>query len=242
MQYPRIYHAEELSINKIVQLGDNAARHIGLVLRLSVDDKIILFNGDGVDYLSEIVEIQKKKINIKIIEKNNINRESVLSLHLGQAISRSEKMDWVIQKAVELGVNEITPIITQYTVAKASPQKLEHWKKIIISACEQCGRNKIPVLHAPLSLSTWMQQNKIQLGIIFDPEAELSLKNIDCLGNPQVPVYLLIGPEGGFNSDEIKLAEQYKLQAVKLGNRILRTETAAIAAISALQVLFGDFC
>jgi 16S rRNA (uracil1498-N3)-methyltransferase len=239
MQYPRIYHPEELSINKTVQLSDNAARHIGLVLRLSLGDRIILFNGDGDEYLAEIENLQKKKIIINIIEKNTINRESVLSLHLGQAISRSEKMDWVIQKAVELGVNDITPVITQYTSAKASPAKLEHWRKIILSACEQCGRNKMPVLHTPLSLSVWIQQTNIHCGVICEPDASMPLAKLAV--SPDKPVHILIGPEGGFSREEITLARQYHWQPVRLGKPILRTETAAIAVISALQTLWGDF-
>lgn len=253
MRIPRIYYSGNLNQDDLVQLDDNAARHVGLVLRLETKDKVVLFNGDGVDYLAEIIDIQKKKIFIKIIEKISIHTESELSIHLGQAISRGEKMDWVIQKAVELGVNEITPVITQYTQAKASEQKLEHWRKIIISSCEQCGRNKIPTLHEAINLSDWLNKIKIsenKFNLIFEPEATMSLGSLDCFAAKEdsrlvitkLPAMtLLIGPEGGFSSEEITLSQQYCFQSVKLGNRILRTETAAIAAISALQTLFGDF-
>lgn len=255
MRIPRIYHLAVWSINDFIVLEDNAAKHIGLVLRLKMGDKVILFNGDGCDYLAEISEIQKKNMRIKIIEKININpdQDSKLSLHLGQAISRGEKMDWVIQKAVELGVNEITPIITQYMQTKASEQKLEHWKKIIINSCEQCGRNKIPVLYPAISLFDWLNKIKIsgetknqsqnQYNLIFEPEAAVRLSDLKMAISDlnKIKINLLIGPEGGFSPDEITLSAQYCFQSVKLGNRILRTETAAIAAISALQALFGDF-
>ncbi len=251
MRIPRIYHVDPLNFSQIIHLDDNAARHVGLVLRLEVTDKIILFNGDGCDYLAEIIEIQKKKISLKIMEKQNINTESSLSIHLGQAVSRGEKMDWVIQKAVELGVNEITPVSTQYTQAKVSVQKLEHWRKIMISACEQCGRNKIPILYPAVNLSDWLNKIKISgqsqhhSNLIFEPEAGGHLSDLGgfaSLGMTDLrTMAVLIGPEGGFSPDEITFSQQYGFQSVKLGNRILRTETAAIAAISALQTLFGDF-
>jgi len=248
MRIPRIYDSKNfLNIDDFIQLEDNAARHVGLVLRLEIGDKIIVFNNTGYDYLAEISEIQKKKISLKIIEKINITTESCLSIHLGQAVSRGEKMDWVIQKAVELGVKEITPVITQYTQAKASEQKLEHWRKIIISACEQCGRNMMPVLHGAANLSDWLNKIKIsenKVNLIFEPEAVINLGSLDCFTSQKdakLAMTLLIGPEGGFSSEEITLSQQYCFQSVKLGNRILRTETAAIAAISALQTLAGDF-
>lgn len=253
MRIPRIYHPDNLNIDDLIQLDDNAARHVGLVLRLEIGDKIIVFNNTGYDYLAEISEIQKKKISLKIIEKIKNNTESVLSLHLAQAIARGEKMDWVIQKAVELGVKEITPVITQYTQAKASEQKLEHWRKIMISSCEQCGRNILPVLHEAINLSDWLNKMKIsenKYNLIFEPEAVMSLGSLDCFASQKdaklamtepLTMTVLIGPEGGFSPEEITLSQKYAFQSVKLGNRILRTETAAIAAISALQTLVGDF-
>jgi 16S rRNA (uracil1498-N3)-methyltransferase len=237
MKYPRLYHPENLNLNEKLQLCENAFKH-AIVLRLSISDKIILFNNSGYDYLSEIIEIKKKNIMVSILEKIKTEKESILDIHLGQAVSRSDKMDWMIQKAVELGVKEITPLITQYCNAKASQQKLEHWVGIIISSCEQCGRNKIPILNPAVSLSEWLEKSKITYGLIFDPEATQSLSS---LSQPKDQIHLLIGPEGGFSLNEIELSKKYHFQSVRLGNRILRTETAAITAISALQTLFGDF-
>jgi 16S rRNA (uracil1498-N3)-methyltransferase len=241
MRIPRVYCPETLSQQATIQLTDNAARHVSLVLRLSLHDQIILFNGDGADYSAKIINIAKKSVQVHITEKFIINRESSIQIHLGQAISRSEKMDFVIQKAVELGVTEITPVMTQYCAVKFSAEqthkKMSHWQGIIISACEQSGRNVLPKIHAPMELVQWLQSSH-SCGIVFDPEATDSLKSFAFQPSH---VSLLIGPEGGLSNNELTLAKQNQFRVVKLGQRILRTETAALAAMTATQYQWGDY-
>jgi len=255
MGVPRFYHPEALSVHHNIKLSESAARHAGLVLRLSVGDELVLFNGDGFDYCANISEISRKIIAVKIASRIAVSSESVLKLHLAQAVSKPDKMDWVVQKAVELGVSEITPVITQYCPVKITEKKVDHWQGIIISACEQSGRSVIPKLNKIIVLEDFLDQNKvndktnnkinntvknkINSGLIFHPNAPLKFSEIS-LDNPK-EVILFIGPEGGFHEDEVKLAEKHGFLSVRLGSRILRTETAAVAAISVLQSRWGDF-
>lgn len=238
MGVPRFYHPEDLSVHHNIKLSESAARHAGLVLRLSLGDEVVLFNGDGFDYQANITEISRKIIMVKISSRIVINSESPLKLHLVQAVSKPDKMDWVMQKAVELGVSEITPVITKYCAVKITEKKLDHWKGIILSACEQSGRSVIPKLNKIIVLADFLLSHKINSGIIFHPEAHVKFSEINM---SPTEMMLLIGPEGGFHEDEVKLAEKHGFLSVRLGSRILRTETAAVAAISALQSRWGDF-
>lgn len=240
MRLSRIYHPESLTVGHNVVLTENATRHVGLVLRMKENDRIILFNGDGCEYLAVLSNIQKRKIMANIIEKNQSEDKSSLHIHLLQGLSKSDKMDWVIQKAVELGVTEITPLITEYCAVKYQEKKLAHWQSIIISSAEQCGRNCLPILHEPQLFHAYFSsvEKKASCRLIFDPRAQTSLTGIQ----PQSNFYeIMIGPEGGFSEAEIHLAKSKGMYVVKLGQAVLRTETAAIAAVTALQVLHGDF-
>ena len=240
MRISRVYHPESLTIDEDVLLVSSTALHVAKVLRLPAGSPLILFNGDGYDYLAEIKTLTKQQVTVSIKDSMKLNNESPLNLHLGQAISKSSKMDFAIQKAVELGVKEITPIISARCQIKLSndrwQNKIDHWKKIIISACEQSGRSFIPTLNQPTEFTHWLGSCHADLKLILNPHTEKKL-------NQQVAhsIALLIGPEGGFSEEEIKLAITNQFQSIQLGPRILRTETAALAAIANLQQKFGDF-
>jgi 16S rRNA (uracil1498-N3)-methyltransferase len=261
MGVPRFYHPGSLLPHHNIKLSESAARHAGLVLRLAVGDELILFSGDGFDYEAKITEISRKLVMVAVEKKREVNnRESNLKIHLIQAVSKPDKMDWVMQKAVELGVTEMTPVITKYCAVKLDEKtmakKLDHWQGIIISACEQSGRNIIPKLNKIIVLEEFLagiKEIKIVAGFIFHPEAKERFSEIKSESNERrekseksqksdsKEIFVMIGPEGGFHEDEVKLAEKHRFHSVRLGSRILRVETAAVAALSALQSRWGDF-
>ncbi|HEV2613896.1 MAG TPA: 16S rRNA (uracil(1498)-N(3))-methyltransferase [Gammaproteobacteria bacterium] len=238
MGFPRFYHPEPISLHHNIKLSESAARHAGLVLRLAVGDEIILFNGDGFDCQAKLIEVTRKAVIVLIQSKIAVNSESPLKLHLVQAIVKPDKMDWVMQKAVELGVNEITPVITKYCAVKITDKKSDHWQGIVTSACEQSGRSTMPKLNKITVFESFLDKTKINSGLIFHPEAELKFSELNMSYKEAV---LFIGPEGGFHQDEVKLAENNGFLSVRLGSRILRTETAATAALSVMQSRWGDF-
>jgi 16S rRNA (uracil1498-N3)-methyltransferase len=242
MQIPRIYHPDLLSVDSEVILLPEAAHHLLRVLRLKVDHPIILFNGDGNEYSARLSKIEKSLALAHIDTQLSINLESPLSLHLGQSISKGDRMEFVIQKSVELGVTEITPLVTERTIVKLDDkrwQKKHHqWQKLVISACEQCGRNVVPVIHPTSPLNTWIGQSTNKLRLALHPKGDLSCKQISLSHSG---AKLLIGPEGGLSDNEIYQVKQSGFQTMHLGSRILRTETAALTAIASLQALFGDF-
>lgn len=241
MRITRIFHAGDLQANCEYQLGDDAANHISRVLRMQTGQSVHLFNGDGGEYRAEITDIGKKRASVRLIEKLDHECESPLSIHLGQGISRGEKMDFTIQKATELGVSEITPLLTERCGVKLNVERWEkkrqHWQKVAISACEQSGRNRVPTVHPPIALAEWLEEKTEQLCLNLHPRAQYSIKT---LPEPKSGVRLLIGPEGGLSEEEIQQAGQYQFQGIRLGPRVLRTETGALAAIAALQAQFGD--
>ncbi len=240
----RFYSAEKLRIGATVKLSDNAAMHATRALRLTVGDTINLFNGDGFDYACELVSVKKSEVLAKIAASHSIENESPLSITLLQGISSGDRMDFTIQKAVELGVTIIQPISNERSVVKLTAERaqkrLEHWQNVVISACEQCGRATIPSVLAPVNLSVWLASNQ-QNGatrILLNP---LGAKRLAELPTTLQNIQLLIGSEGGLSAAEIALAITHGFQSVILGPRILRTETAALTAISAMQILWGDF-
>ena len=241
MRIIRIYHPALLVVDQHVELSVDACNHIANVLRAKAEQPIVLFNGDGNEYSAELIEVSKRSVVAQVDAKISINIESPLAIHLGQGVSRGERMDLVLQKSVELGVTEITPLITERCGVKLSTerwQKKHHqWQKLIISACEQCGRNILPTLHMPCNFSQWINQSTNQLRLTLHPRAEKAFRHIIV---PQSGVRLLVGPEGGFSEQELYNTEQSGFQTVQLGPRILRTETAAIASITALQAIHGD--
>ncbi len=241
MRIPRIFHSAQLALGENVALDEQAAAHVGRVLRMQVSDKLMLFDGHGGQYLAEITAANKKNVTATPISFEDSCSESPLSIHLGQGISRGDKMDYTIQKAVELGVSEITPLFTERCGVKLSGERLEkkhqQWQKIAISACEQCGRNTIPTIHPPQNLSDWLSQSTKELKITLYPLANATIKTLE---TPHHGIRLIVGPEGGLSDDEIQQTLNAEFNGIQLGPRILRTETAGLCVVSALQLQFGD--
>lgn len=246
MRNPRIYQAQTFEVGQIQPLSDDAFGHTVRVLRLKDGDDITLFTGvaepEGYfEYQGKLCNVGKKRADIEIIAKKLVENESPLNIHLGQGISRGERMDFTLQKSVELGVNTITPIFTERCGVKLSGERLEkkhdQWQKIVISACEQSGRCTVPIVAQPIYLEDWLQQQSSALKLNLHPRAQHSIMSLPIENNR---VRLLIGPEGGLNDDEISAATAAGFHDVLLGPRVLRTETAALTAITALQCRYGD--
>lgn len=242
MRIPRIYINVPLAPGNTIQLDERAFQHTVKVLRLRETSEIILFNGEGGEYPSTLVEVTKKRAAALINSFTDKNTESPLSIHLALGISKGERMDFAIQKAVELGISEISPLYTERCVvnldSKREAKRLEHWQGVIISACEQSGRNRLPALHTPIDIRrnfAGLPDCKIKLTL--SPYASNSLQQVEKTGNE---VLILIGPEGGLSEQEVETAIQHGFESVRMGPRILRTETAALTAISTIQMLWGD--
>ena len=241
MRIPRIYHPQILSQLGKVMLNDDAAGHIGRALRMKEGQQVLLFDGSGAEFPAVISEVSKKSVEVELTQRIERSSESPLDLHLGQVISRGDKMEFTIQKSVELGVNTITPLISGRCGVKMDQKRFEkkliQWQKIAISACEQCGRNTVPVIRPIMQLEEWCSETFDGLKLNLHPRAKYS---INTLPTPVEKVRLLIGPEGGLSSEEIDMTQDYQFEETLLGPRVLRTETAALTAITALQVRFGD--
>ena len=238
----RIYLDQPLNSDQIVTLPEDAARHLVQVLRMRVGDAFTVFNGQGGEYSATLHCAGKRDAQALIGAFNNVNRESPLSLTLAQCVSKGERMDYTLQKAVELGVTEVMPLLSERSVVKLDAErwekKLEHWRGILISACEQSGRTRIPALHAVAPLHAWLPQVSAALKLTLAPEAKQSIRTIS---PNQRPIILLVGPEGGLSDAEIQRTETNSFIPVTLGPRILRTETAGVAALAAIQALWGDW-
>lgn len=240
----RFFTNSPLALNTSVQLSDNAATHATRTLRLNVGDNAIIFNGDGFDYECTLTSIKKNNVIATITSTTPVSNESALSITLLQAISSGDRMDFTIQKAVELGVKNIQPITSQRSVVKLSAERAEkrteHWQNVAISACEQSGRAVIPKVFPPLPLKNWLSQNPNNHAtrILLNP---VGAKRLAEMQQPASAIQLLVGAEGGLSQSEIDLASSQGFQSIVLGPRILRTETAALTAISAMQCLWGDF-
>ncbi len=241
MRIPRIYHPETIIGLGELPLSDDASGHIGRVLRMTIGQDVLLFDGSGAEFPATIASVSKKNVTVELHKRIERSVESPLDLHLGQVISRGDKMEFTIQKAVELGVNIITPLISERCGVKLNSErfdkKLQQWQKIAIAACEQCGRNIVPQIRPLMQLEQWCAEDYDGLKLNLHPRAKYS---INTLPEPVNKVRLLIGPEGGLSDEEIQMTEQYKFEETLLGPRVLRTETAGLSAITALQVRFGD--
>ena len=241
---PRFYCPPPLPASGAFELPEEAAHHAARVLRLRAGDRVELFDGEGNECHGVITELGGKRVVVSHLSAIDSNRESPLRIMLAQALSSSEKMDWVIQKATELGVTEIQPVDTERSVARLSAERIEkrmeHWRQVAVSACEQCGRNTLPQIHAPMDIMAWLQQ--MQKGhdtkLILLPQGAVPLH---AQTRPQGRIALLIGAEGGFTQAESESALRCGFVPVRMGARVLRTETAAIAGLAALQTLWGDF-
>jgi 16S rRNA (uracil1498-N3)-methyltransferase len=243
MSTPRFYFPTKLAPGAIVTLPADAAIHACRALRLQVGNAAILFNGDGNDYGCELLSIKKNTVTIKVKTLSRVDNESLLKVTLAQAISSGDRMDFTIQKAVEMGVSVIQPIASQRSVVKLTGERAEkrreHWQNVVISACEQSGRALVPQVNAPLTLANWLgSAPAFSARIMLSPTAALTFQELSV---PQGEICLLIGAEGGLASEEIDLAASRNFIPVRLGKRILRTETAALAALAAMQTLWGDF-
>lgn len=242
---PRFYCPPPLPGEGSFYLPPDAAHHASRVLRLRAGDPVQLFDGAGHECHGVIGDLSGKQVIVDDIRQIEVNRESPLPVLLAQALSSSEKMDWVIQKATELGVTQIQPLATERSVAKLSAERAakrtEHWQQVAIAACEQCGRNVLPVIHPPLDIMVWLQQMRASemSKFILLPQGATSLHT---QARPQGSVVLLIGAEGGFSRTESESALLCGFTPIRLGTRVMRTETAAVAGLAALQTLWGDFC
>jgi 16S rRNA (uracil1498-N3)-methyltransferase len=226
-------------------LPEAQARHVARVLRMKAGAPLTLFNGDGAEYAAVITHAAKGTVSVRIGEAGAVARESPLQVILAQGVSRGERMDYTVQKAVELGVARIEPVTTSRGVvrldAARARQRADHWQAVAVSACEQCGRNRVPDVAPVERLRDWLARRRggsFATGILLDPDAGRRLTE---LPRPPGGVTLLAGPEGGLADDERQDAMRAGFVAVRLGPRVLRTETAALAALAALQALWGDF-
>lgn len=243
MPLKRLYVAERLTAGAELRLGEEAARYLGRVLRLRAGDTVHVFNGDDGEWSATISRFDKGHVSIAVHDTVANAAESGLRIHLVQGISRGERMDFVVQKATELGVDHITPVLTDYGVVKLDDRRAGkrrlHWRRVAESACEQSGRMSPPLVDAPLPLNDWFATTRADdsTDLILAPGAAQPLTGA---GQPTAGLCLLIGPEGGFSEREYDDAAVTGFEPVALGPRILRTETAAVAAIAIAQALWGD--
>lgn len=242
MRIPRIYHPEPLNGQSLCLLSEDAANHVGRVLRMNQGEQITLFDGSNHIFHAVLKNVSKKQIEAEILSHELDDRESHLPIHLGQVISRGDRMEFTIQKSVELGVTTITPLWSERCGVKLDGErqdkKLQQWQKIAIAACEQCGRNIIPEIRPIMKLTDWCKEQDAMLKLNLHPRAKYSIRQLPNI--PKEGVRLLIGSEGGLSAEEIAMTENEGFTEVLLGKRVLRTETASLAAITALQVCFGD--
>lgn len=240
----RFFSPTPLGIGQTTKLSENAAAHAIRVMRLKAGDTLILFCGDGFDYQCALTDIEKKAAYAEVQSRIAVSNESPLNIRLLQGISSGDRMDYTIQKAVELGVTDIFPLSTERSVTKLSGERaekrMEHWQGVAIAACEQSGRALIPKVHSPVTLAQWFSQHETNstLNILLNPVGAKQLAQLD---KPSSHIHLLIGPEGGLSPGEIAMATQNNFQSIVLGPRILRTETAAVTAIACMQTVWGDF-
>lgn len=242
---PRFHCDLPLAPGRFVALPDAVARHAVGVLRLRVGEAVTLFNGDGAEYAGVLESCGGKGATVRLDARHEPARESPLRVHLAQGISSGERMDYTLQKAVELGVAAIQPLTMRRTVVRLSEEKAvkrrAHWQGVVHAACEQCGRNVLPPVAEIRDFALWQRDIARETGILkllLDPEGDLSLRD---LPPPDTPILLLAGPEGGFDPGERKLAAAAGFRGLRLGPRVLRTETVALAALAAMGALWGDF-
>lgn len=241
MRVIRIFQAGTFELGQTIELSAEAGHHVGVVLRMQVGALLTLFCGDNREFLATIMSVHKKKVHVTITSVESVNRESPRDIHLAQAISKGDRMEWVVQKAVELGVKSITPLITAHCAVRLDDERLakkqQQWQAIAVAACEQSGRNYIPIISPVTQFDVYVQQSKSSIKLILHPTGAMSWRGIDLSDGD---VALLIGPEGGLSQAEILSAQSNQFKSLALGPRVLRTETAAIAALSVLQAVGGD--
>lgn len=246
MTAPRFYSPVPLSADSSIDLSENAARHACRVLRLRAGDDLTLFDGAGGEYTARIAAVARERVSVEVLQWRDVECEAPIQLTLVQALQAGEKMDMTMQKAVELGVARIVPVASRRSVVRLdgerAQRRLEHWRGVVASACEQCGRNRVPEVAALGGLDRWLGQPAASgvLRLMLVPGAAQTLNDL-AIPAPGSEVELLIGAEGGLAPEEVALAAAAGYQGVRLGPRILRTETAGLAALAAIQCLWGDF-
>ena len=243
MAVPRLFCPINLCHRAQANLPSGAAHHAIRVLRLKVGDEVRLFNGEGGEFEASIHRVDKDSVTVDIGRHHDVERESTVQVCLAQAITTGDKMDYTLQKAVELGVARIQPLQTKRSVVRLNQERaekrLQHWQNVVVSACEQCGRNTVPKVAPILPFEEWVAAtDKATTRLLLSPYAEQSLR--DCPA-PTGEVNLVIGPEGGLNQDEVAFALAKGFTSVRMGPRVLRTETAPLAALATMQILWGDF-
>ena len=240
MRLTRIYTTQALRSGASFVLEPEPSRHIARALRMSAGDTLILFDGRGGEYPATIDSIDKKHVSVTTGDHDSVERESPLALHLGIAMSRGDRFDWVVQKATELGVNSITPLETERTGVKLKGERLEkklgHWRQVAISACEQCGRNCLPHITEVADVQGWLDACDAELKLVLHHRAD----GAAALPTRVASAALLVGPEGGLSDAEIAAAQAAGCRALAIGPRVLRTETAPLAALALLQGRWGD--
>ena len=240
----RIYFPGEIPEHGGCDLQPAQAHHVAHVLRLSPGDPLLLFDGRGTVYDAQIVHCARGAVRVQVGGGRREDRESPLHVILAQAVSSGERMDYTIQKAVELGVTTVQPLLSERCVVRLSGERAAkrvlHWQAVVAAACEQCGRNQVPAVHALLPLRDWLQQTAAAGGlrILLAPQAVTGLRQLD---RPAGSVTVLAGPEGGLTAAEAAAAARTGFLPLRLGPRVLRTETAAVALLAAMQTLWGDF-
>jgi 16S rRNA (uracil1498-N3)-methyltransferase len=248
MREIRLHVPQPLHSGELVELPADVVRHVRQVLRLRDGAKVVLFDGRGGEFTAQLQAAGRAGLLARIGEHHAIERESPLGITLLQGVARGERMDFVVQKATELGVRRIVPVMTARCVvqlgAERADRRREHWVAVAASACEQCGRNRLPLISEPLTLAAALEASADTLRWLLEPDADATLREAlaeSAEAGPSVKdITLLVGPEGGLESEEQQLARQAGFRGIRFGPRILRTETAALATIAALQCLAGD--
>ena len=243
MRIPRIYVPFPLRAGREIELPAQAGEHIARVLRLDRGHPLRLFNGDGGEYAGELTSLAKRAVFARVLEAAPVpDRESPLRITLGQGVARGDKMDWILQKATELGVARIVPLMTDRTEVKLDAERAErrmsHWQAVIASACEQCGRNRLPQIDEPMRLADWAAALDDSAGVrlSLDPHGDIGVRGLAIESHAT----LAVGPEGGLSQHDLATLAQADFRGLRLGPRILRTETAGLAALAALQAIHGD--
>ena len=242
MRIIRSHVDQPLAVGQRITLPEDSSLHLLRVLRLEPGDAVTLFNGDGHDYTARLLTAAKRGAEAEITGREPVPRESPLRITLVQGVARGEKMDLVLQKATELGVAAVTPVVTERTEVKLDAERagkrMAHWRGVLAAACEQCGRAVLPRLSEPTALAAYAGTERADIKLVLDPTGDVGLASV----SPQAgqSIALVVGPEGGLSERDLATLRAAGFRGLKLGPRILRTETAGLAAVAALQALYGD--
>ncbi|MDO6515021.1 16S rRNA (uracil(1498)-N(3))-methyltransferase [Neptuniibacter sp. 2_MG-2023] len=240
MRIPRFYDPQPLSEGDDIELSDDVVQHVSRALRMKPGEYIILFNGDGFEYKTQLTHVEKRTVHAHIQSLITVHTESPLQINIGQCISRGERMDYAVQKSTEMGAQAISPLFSERCEVKLPKERqakrISHWTQIAVSACEQSGRVSPPEITAPTQLKEWLLLQDAELKLVLHHHSEQPLQEMEKPNS----VALLIGPEGGLTEEEVELAVSHGFKPLTLGPRVMRTETAPVAALTLLNYLWGD--